>query len=71
MVYTSYNDLYFLSVTLSFNLSTYTITEGEGVDVNLTLVRSGYLTGATVVSVTTAGGTATGIIIQTLISVLF
>ena len=61
-MYTSYSALYFLSVTVSFNLSTYTITEGEGVAANLTLVRSGYLTRATVVSVTTAGGTARGII---------
>ena len=37
---------------------------------NLTIVRSGYLTGATVISVTTAAGTAIGIIMQLLISVL-
>ena len=51
--------LYFLSVTVSFDPTTYTVAEGDGV-ANLMLVRSGGLTRTVVVTVTTAAGTAMG-----------
>ena len=51
--------LHFFSVTVSFDPTTYTVTEGDGF-ANLMLVRSGGLTRTVVVTVTTAAGTATG-----------
>ena len=48
------------AVTVSFDPTTYTVTEGVDNVANLRLVRSGGLTGAIVVTVTTASGTAMG-----------
>ena len=45
---------------MSFDPTTYTVTEGEGVIANLMLVRSGDLTRTVVVNVTTAAETAMG-----------
>ena len=53
--------LYFLSVTVSFDPTTYTVTEGVDDVANLMLVRSGGLTRTIVVTVITVAGTATGI----------
>ena len=47
-------------VTVSFDPTTYTVTEGVDGVANLMLVRSGGLTRTVVVTVTTAAGTATG-----------
>ena len=52
--------LSFFSVTVSFNPTSYTVTEGDDEFAVLTLVRSGDLSRATVVTVTTADGSATG-----------
>ena len=52
--------LYFLSVIVSFDPTTYTVTEGVDSVANLMLVRSEVLTRTVVVSVTTVAGTATG-----------
>ena len=52
--------LYFLSVIVSFDPTTYTVTEGVDGVANLMLVRSGGLTRTVVVTVTTVAGTATG-----------
>ena len=48
---------------MSFDPTSYTVTEGEDGFAELTLVRSGDTSGATVVTVTTADGSATGIYI--------
>ena len=48
------------TVTVSFNPTTYTVTEGVDSVANLMLVRSGGLTRTVVVTVTTAAGTAMG-----------
>ena len=56
----SQHALYFLSVTVSFDPTTYTVTEGEDVVANLKLVRSGDLTRTVVVTVTATTGTAMG-----------
>ena len=50
-----------LLVVVSFDPTSYTVTEGEDGFAELTLVRSGDTSGATVVTVTTADGSATGI----------
>ena len=50
----------FLSVTVSFDPTTYTVAEGEGVVANLKLVRSGDLSRTVIVNVTAATGTAMG-----------
>ena len=47
---------------MSFEPTSYTVTEGEDDAAELILVRSGYLSRATVVTVTTADGSAMGII---------
>ena len=52
--------LYFLSVIVSFDPTTYTVTEGVDDVANLMLIRSGGLTRTVVVTVTTVAGTATG-----------
>ena len=52
----------FVSVFVSFDPVFYTVTEGEDGAAELILVRSGYLSRATVVTVTTADGSAMGII---------
>ena len=49
-------NLYFLSVTVSFDPITYTVTEGKDDVVNISLVRSGDLTRTIVVTVTTVAG---------------
>ena len=51
---------FIFSVTVSFDPTTYTVTEGVDGVANLMLVRSGDLTRTVVVTVTTAAGTATG-----------
>ena len=48
-------------VVVSFSPTTYTVTEGVDEFVELILVRSGVLSRATVVIVTTRSGTATGV----------
>ena len=48
------------TVTVSFDPTTYTVTEGVDDVANLMLVRSGGLTRTVVVTVTTAAGTAMG-----------
>ena len=53
-------NLYFLSVTVSFDPITYTVTEGKDDVVNISLVRSGDLTRTIVVTVTTVAGTDIG-----------
>ena len=45
---------------MSFDPTTYTVPEGEGVVANLKLVRSGDLTRTVVITVTAATGTAMG-----------
>lgn len=50
----------FHAVTVSFNASTYTVTEGEGDVLNLGIVRRGGLSRTVVIAVTTAAGTAMG-----------
>ena len=47
---------------VSFDPISYTVTEGDDGFVELTLVKSGDLSRATVVTVTTADGSATGIV---------
>ena len=47
-------------VIVSFDPTTYTVTEGVDGVANLILVRSGYLTRTVVVTVTNAAGTAMG-----------
>ena len=54
-----YNALCFISVNVSFNLTTYTVTEGTDDVANLVLVRSGKLSRTVVVTFTTAAETAT------------
>ena len=49
---------------VSFDPTSYTVTEGEDDSVQLMLVRSGYFNRATVVTVTTANGSATGMMIS-------
>ena len=51
----------FDSVTVSFDPTTYTVTDGDGVVANLRVVSEGDLTRTIVVSVTTTAGNATGI----------
>ena len=51
---------FFLSVTISFSPTTYTVTEGEDHVVTLILERGGDLTRTIVVSVLTGAGTAMG-----------
>ena len=58
----------FVSVTVSFDPTTYTVTEGVDNVANLMLVRSGDLTKTVVVSVTTAAGTAMGMTHHCLLS---
>ena len=50
------------SVLVSFDPTSYTVTEGEDGAVELILVRSGDLSRATVVTVTTADGSAIGML---------
>ena len=50
----------FLSVTVSFSPTTYTVTEGEDHVVTLILERGGDLTRTIVISVLTGAGTAMG-----------
>lgn len=50
------------SVTVSFDPTSYTVTEGVDATVELILIRSGDLNRVVVVSVTTMEGTADGII---------
>ena len=45
---------------MSFDPTSYTVTEGEDGAAELILVRSGYLSRATVVTVNTADGSAIG-----------
>ena len=52
---------------MSFDPTTYNVTEGEGVIANLMLVRSGDLTRTVVVNVTTAAETAMGMTLSTVI----
>ena len=49
-----------LSVTVSFDPTTYTVTEGLDNVANLMLIRSGDLTRTVVITVATAAGTAMG-----------
>ena len=51
-----------IPVVISFDPTSYTVTEGDDGFVELTLVRSGDLSRATVVTVTTADGSAIGIV---------
>ena len=50
----------FLTVSVSFELTSYTVTEGDDGFAVLTLIRSGDLNRVTVVTVTTSDGSATG-----------
>ena len=49
-------------MVVSFDPTSYTVTEGDDGYVELTLVRSGDLSRATVVTITTVDGSATGIV---------
>ena len=50
------------AVMVSFDPASYTVTEGEDGAVELILVRSGDLSRATVVTVTTTDGSAIGMV---------
>ena len=63
IVQSLYTDLKsFLLVFVSFDPTSYTVTEGEDGAAELILVRSGDLSRATVVTVTTADGSAIGML---------
>ena len=64
-----YNALHFVSVNVSFDPTTYTVTEGVDIVANLMLVRSGDLTRTVVITVTTVAGTATGMTHHSMCSV--